>query len=164
PAGRADDATLPWRHPMPTPPTRPPLTHWRLLAPLALLLSLLLPLAGCGGGSPTGTGCKAQANSTATPGEGGGGPTAGSCSPRQMRIAYGVQSLCEQGYTGAGQTVVLIESFGSPRLQPDVDDFSKRFNLPPIKLDIRAPIGVKPFDSQNQDMVGWAVETTLDAE
>src|SRR5918912_2508447 len=34
--------------------------------------------------------------------------------PHQFRVAYGVESLVEQGFTGKGQTVVDIVSFGSP--------------------------------------------------
>src|SRR5262249_34728450 len=37
--------------------------------------------------------------------------------PQSMRDVYGLTPLFEQGYTGKGQTVVLIESFGSPSLQ-----------------------------------------------
>src|SRR5439155_14877377 len=84
--------------------------------------------------------------------------------PHQFRVAYGVESLVEQGFTGKGQTVVDIVSFGSPTLQQDMDVFDKQFGLPPITLHIIAPIGTKPFDAKNKDMVGWAGETTLDVQ
>jgi subtilase family serine protease len=66
--------------------------------------------------------------------------------------------------TGKGQTVVIIDSFGSPTLQQDLDVFSDKFNLPKTTVKVLAPLGTKPFDSIDDDMTGWAVETTLDVE
>jgi subtilase family serine protease len=83
--------------------------------------------------------------------------------PRQMRIAYGVESLCQQGYTGKGQTVILIESFGSQTIQADLDTYSRRFNLPLTTVDVRAPLSSTPIRGA-EDAGGWAVETTLDVE
>ncbi|GAC1657847.1 MAG: hypothetical protein NVS4B7_03970 [Ktedonobacteraceae bacterium] len=84
--------------------------------------------------------------------------------PHQFQVAYGVTSLINQGFTGKGQTVVDIVSFGSPTLQQDMDIFDKRFGLPDIKLQIIAPLGTKTFDPTNKDMAGWASETTLDVQ
>src|SRR5690242_14041381 len=64
--------------------------------------------------------------------------------PRSMRMAYGVESLMQRGFTGKGQTVVDIVSFGSPTLQQDMDVFDRQFNLPSVKLQVIAPIGTKP--------------------
>src|SRR5437660_2131610 len=84
--------------------------------------------------------------------------------PHQCRVAYGVESLIERGFTGKGQTVVDIVSFGSPTLQQDMDVFDHQFNLPSIKLQVISPIGTKQFDPSNKDMAGWAAETTLDVQ
>ena len=84
--------------------------------------------------------------------------------PHQLRLAYGMQSLIDQGFTGKGVTVVDIVSFGSPTLQQDMDMFDQQFNLPPIQIQIMAPIGTKPFDPTSTDMQGWASETTLDVQ
>src|SRR5579859_995016 len=84
--------------------------------------------------------------------------------PRSMRMAYGVESLMQHGYTGKGETVVDIVSFGSPTLQQDMDVFDRQFYLPPVKLQVLAPIGSKPFDPTNHDMAGWAGETELDVQ
>src|SRR6266699_4122244 len=80
--------------------------------------------------------------------------------PYDMRVAYSVQSLLERGFTGKGQTIVDIVSYGSPTLQQDMDVFDQQFNLPPIKLQIISPIGTKQVDPSNKDMSGWAAETT----
>ncbi|MGZ6283058.1 MAG: S53 family peptidase [Ktedonobacterales bacterium] len=97
-----------------------------------------------------------------TPAQEAYGPAA--FTPQQIRSAYGVTSLIEHGITGKGQTVVVIVSYGSPTLQRDLDEFSQRFNLPRVTVDIRAPIGEVPFDPSNSEMTGWAGETSLDVE
>src|SRR5713226_8324313 len=82
--------------------------------------------------------------------------------PYDFRVAYGVQSLIERGFTGKGQTIVDIVSYGSPTLQRDMDTFDKQFGLPPITIKVIAPLGVAR--STNQDMAGWAGETELDVQ
>src|SRR5581483_7814614 len=52
----------------------------------------------------------------------------------------------------------------SPTLQQDMDLFNKQYGLPPIKLQILAPLGTKPFDQHDNDMVGWAYETSEDVQ
>jgi subtilase family serine protease len=84
--------------------------------------------------------------------------------PHQFQVVYGADTLLKQGFTGKGQTVVDIVSFGSPTLQQDMNVFDQQFGLPPIQLQIVAPLGTKPFDPSNKDMVGWAGETTLDVQ
>src|SRR5436190_8161015 len=76
--------------------------------------------------------------------------------PYDMRVAYSVQSLLERGFTGKGQTIVDIVSYGSPTLQHDMDVFDQQFGLPPITLKIMSPIGTVPFDPNMKDMPGWA--------
>jgi subtilase family serine protease len=83
--------------------------------------------------------------------------------PHALRVAYGVQSLTEQGFTGKGQTVIDIVSFGSPTLQQDMDVFDQQFGLPPIKLQVIAPLNVPEYDPRH-DKGGWADETTLDVQ
>jgi subtilase family serine protease len=84
--------------------------------------------------------------------------------PHSMRVAYGMESLIEQGFTGKGETVVDIVSYGSPTLQQDVDTFDRQFGLPPITIQVQAPIGTAKPDPTNKDIAGWAEETTLDVE
>src|SRR5712691_4154768 len=84
--------------------------------------------------------------------------------PRSMRVASGVESLMQRGFTGKGQTVVDIVSFGSPTLQQDMDVFDRQFYLPPVTIKVFAPLGSVPFDPANKDMNGWAAETELDVQ
>src|SRR5437588_11330926 len=147
---------------------------------LFVLLTLLLLLAACsmpgstGGTTPPGTSHSSPTPVPTKPVP----PQVDTCpqlngypasitycyTPHQYRVTYGVESLVERGFTGKGQTIVDIVSFGSPTLQQDMDVFDHQFNLPPIKLQVISPIGTRPFDPSNKDMAGWAAETTLDVQ
>jgi subtilase family serine protease len=82
-----------------------------------------------------------------------------------LRVAYSVQSLIERGFTGKGQTIVDIVSYGSPTLQQDMDTFDQQFGLPSITIKILAPLGTQPVDHPApKDLAGWADETTLDVQ
>ncbi len=84
--------------------------------------------------------------------------------PQVFRVAYGVDKLIQEGFTGKGQTVIDIVSFGSPTLQKDMDVYDKQFGLPAVDLQVIAPLTkVKTYDP-NGDRGGWAGETTLDVE
>ena len=85
--------------------------------------------------------------------------------PYDMRVAYNEQSLLAKGYTGKGQTVVDIVSYGSPTLQQDMNTFDQQFGLPPITIKILSPLGTQPVDHPSaKDLGGWAEETTLDVQ
>ena len=85
--------------------------------------------------------------------------------PYDMRVAYSVQSLLERGFTGKGQTIVDIVSYGSPTLQQDMDTFDQQFGLPPITIKVLSPFGTQPTDHPApKDLAGWAGETTLDVQ
>ncbi|HET8852258.1 MAG TPA: S53 family peptidase [Ktedonobacteraceae bacterium] len=140
-----------------------------LLVILCLLLAACSPLGGIGGGSTTPTTVVPTHAPTLPPGTKTGTCPAdlsqsSSCqTPHSLRVAYGVESLVEHGFTGKGQTVVDIVSFGSPTLQKDVDAFDQQFGLPPIKIQIISPIN-EPESDPNKDKPGWGQETTLDVE
>ncbi len=151
--------------------------NWQQLSRLALmLLTLLLTACANTGVSTSTTPTPAKPSPTANVVLSPTGATDATTCPAQlkiratcqtpysMRAAYGMQSLIAQGMTGKGQTVVDIVSFGSPTLQQDMDAFDRQFGLPPITLQIVAPIGTAKIDPANSDMSGWAEETTLDVE
>jgi subtilase family serine protease len=80
-----------------------------------------------------------------------------------MRTAYGIEPLIQRGYTGKGQTIVDIVSFGSPTLQHDIDVFDRQFGLPPITVEQISPLHESAYDPRG-DRPGWGDETTLDVE
>ena len=143
---------------------------------LLLLMTACSPLGdNTGNGTTPTTGQKSTPVGTADTSSGtptqddtcpipGFDPSRGTClTPHQLRLAYGVESLIEHGYTGAGQTIIDIVSFGSPTLQQDMDAFDQKFGLPPIKIQVISPIN-EPISDPNNDRGGWAGETELDVQ
>lgn len=129
---------------------------------LSLLVAVLLALGAC---APSSTTQRRQVQTTPS------APTATvdpkavfAYSPQQFRAIYGLDKVIAQGHTGAGQTVVVVVSYGSPTLQQDLAVFDQRFNLPPLNLQVLAPLGTVPYDPANSEMRGWQGETTLDVE
>jgi len=86
-------------------------------------------------------------------------------SPQELRKAYGLTSAIDNGITGKGETIALIESFGSPTALEDLKKFDKDYGLPdPPSFEQIAPIGSVPFDPKTHGFVGWALETSLDVQ
>lgn len=86
-------------------------------------------------------------------------------SPIQYRNAYGLTTLDRQGVTGAGRTIAVVDAFGSPTIQQDLDAFDTDFGLPHTDVQIIQPAGSLPsFDPADLDQQDWAFETTLDVE
>lgn len=86
-------------------------------------------------------------------------------SPQEIRNAYDVTPVLNGGYTGKGQTIVIIDSFGSPTIQSDLKTFDAGYGLPdPPSFTILAPLGKIAYNPASTDMQGWAFETTLDVE
>ncbi len=84
--------------------------------------------------------------------------------PEQFRKAYGIDKLHQRGLTGKGQTIIFADSFGSPTLQKDLDHFSEAYNLPKTAIEFIYPNGEFVNTLTSADEVGWAQETTLDAQ
>ena len=90
---------------------------------------------------------------------------AGGLTPEQVRAAYDTGPLLTQGVTGKGQTIVIVDSFGSPTIAADLAHFDRHFGLTaPPSLRVIQPAGrvsaYRPTDSRTT----WAAETTLDVE
>jgi subtilase family serine protease len=87
-------------------------------------------------------------------------------SPLQIETAYQTPSLYRKGVTGTGETIALVDSYGSPTIQSDLATFDAAYGLPaPPSFSIITPAGkIPPFDPTNSTMVGWAEETSLDVE
>ena len=50
--------------------------------------------------------------------------------PAQIQKAYDINPLYKQGLDGAGTTIVIVDSFGSPTIQADLATFDADFGLP----------------------------------
>jgi subtilase family serine protease len=88
--------------------------------------------------------------------------------PAQFQTAYDLRPLYRDGFDGRGRTIVIVDSFGSPTIEHDLKVFDQTFGLPdPPSFKIIQPAGpVPPYSTTafGGDMIGWAVETTLDVE
>ena len=84
--------------------------------------------------------------------------------PVQYRTAYDLNRLYGSGITGKGETIVIVDSFGSPTIRSDLQTFDAEFGFPNPKLTIDQFGRIPAFDPTNSTMVGWAVETSLDVE
>ena len=86
--------------------------------------------------------------------------------PGQVETAYDLGPLYARGVTGKGETIVIVDSFGSPTISHDLAVFDQQFKLPaPPSFRIITPDGKIPSWNRNDsDMTGWGGETTLDVE
>ena len=85
-------------------------------------------------------------------------------SPLQYRTAYNLGPLYRQGITGKGRTIVIVDSFGSPTIQHDLEVFDRQWGIPDTQVEVVRWGNVPVFDPPNPDHTGWAGESTLDVE
>jgi subtilase family serine protease len=84
---------------------------------------------------------------------------------RQIQQAFNLGPLYAAGTTGKGETIVIVDSFGSPTVAHDLAVFDQGSRLPaPPKLTIIQPAGQVPRYRENGNREGWAGETDLDVE
>jgi len=86
--------------------------------------------------------------------------TIGPCaySPEDVWRLYSLTNVYSAGYRGAGQTIVLVDAYGSPTLSSDLATFSSVYGLPAPSITYYASDDLDSTDA------GWAAETTLDVE
>ncbi len=85
--------------------------------------------------------------------------------PFQLQRAYNLPPLLSHGINGKGQTVVIVNSFGSPTVRADLGVFDQRFGLPaPPSFRVIQPAGPVPGYQPTANREGWAGETNLDVE
>jgi subtilase family serine protease len=80
--------------------------------------------------------------------------------PSDIRAAYNIPANA----TGAGQTIVIVDAFGSPTIQSDLHVFDQYYGLQDPTLNIFYPGGKPTFRATDSNQVGWASETSLDVE
>jgi subtilase family serine protease len=56
--------------------------------------------------------------------------------PPPVATAYNLNGLYNEGFNGAGQTIVILDWCGSSTIQSDANAFSAAYGLPPVNLDI----------------------------
>jgi subtilase family serine protease len=94
----------------------------------------------------------------------------------ELRSAYNLNSLYSAGYDGKGQTVVIVDAYGSPTIYQDLLLFIQwqntyNANLPWTSLNeiknhlkIYYPLGKPAFDATDSNQLLWSTEVTLDVD
>jgi subtilase family serine protease len=86
----------------------------------------------------------------------------------ELQTAYGLNPLYNKGLTGAGQTIVIVDAFGSNTIVADANLFSELNGLPaltPSNFAIFTPNGSATCTATNGCISGnWQFETSLDVE
>lgn len=84
----------------------------------------------------------------------------------EMQHAYGLNSLYNHGLNGAGQTIVIVDAYGSNTIVDDANLFSSLNGLPQLtssNFTVYTPGG--PVNCAADCIAGnWQFETTLDVE
>jgi subtilase family serine protease len=90
---------------------------------------------------------------------------AGGLTPAQIAAAYDTGPLAARGIVGTAQTIVIVDSFGSPTIAADLSRFDRQFGLaPPPSFRVIQPAGRVPKYRATANRITWAAETTLDVE
>lgn len=138
----------------------------RRAATAAVTSGLLLLGLGCSaqGSQPAQHSARPSRTPAQSRHENVGRPLAG-LTPAQIERAYNLGPLRKRGLDGAGQTIVIVDSFGSPTIAHDLAAFDSAFGLrAPASLRVIQPVGPVPAYQPTSDRTGWAGETTLDVE
>jgi subtilase family serine protease len=98
--------------------------------------------------------------------------------PFQLQRAYNLAPLFSRGINGRGETIVIVDAFGSPSIASDLQTFDSETGLPnPPSFQVITPEGpitttpstcTSTFSPTGPDLCsdyyGWTDETSLDVE
>jgi len=96
----------------------------------------------------------------------------------QFQRAYDLAPLFSKGINGRGETIVIVDAFGSPSIASDLQTFDSQMGLPnPPSFQVITPEGPITTNPSNctstysptgpdlcSDYYGWTDETSLDVE
>ncbi|HKB20189.1 MAG TPA: S53 family peptidase [Gaiellaceae bacterium] len=103
--------------------------------------------------------------------------------PQALQSAYNVGPLYQQGYTGKGMTIAIVDSYGSDTMAHDLHVFNQAFGLQPMcgEEGVTCTAGMPTFSelalngspetkaqpgkgTHLEDKSAWALEVALDVE
>lgn len=103
--------------------------------------------------------------------------------PQSVRAAYHVQPLYDRGLDGHGQTIAIVDSYGSDTIEHDLHVYNQAFGLPAMcgEEGITCQPGMPTFNrlavqgspattpqpgsgTKQEDKSAWALEVSLDVE
>ncbi len=93
-------------------------------------------------------------------------PAKATCGYTAHAIAaqYGLPAVYKAGYRGQGQTIVLVDAYGSPTIQADANTFASQMGLPPLTAANFQTVYPDGPPIANPYPTGWPVEVSLDVE
>ena len=96
-------------------------------------------------------------------------PSGNVLTPWNLYDYYGFNNIIEGSHdslnnSGYGQTIAIINAYGSPYIQSDLDYFCQEIGIPSTNIEIYYPLGQPFFGSYSDTKLSWAMETTLDVQ
>jgi len=104
-------------------------------------------------------------------------------SPRSVRAAYDIQPLYDKGLDGRGQTIAIVDSYGSDTIEHDLHVYDTTWGLPAMcgeegvtcqpnmpafsRLAVQGSPATNPQPGNGtgqEDKTAWALEVSLDVE
>jgi subtilase family serine protease len=86
--------------------------------------------------------------------------------PKEVQTAYGLNGVYSKGWDGTGQTIVIVDAYGSDTIRKDANIFSSIYGLPELtgsNFKIYYP-GGKVSCAASKNCGTWNTETSLDVE
>jgi parallel beta-helix repeat protein len=84
-------------------------------------------------------------------------------SPSEIRQMYNATSLLNAGYNGTGISIAIVDAYGDPFIQQELQNFSAEFRLPLYNGTLHI-IPVGPYNASEGILTEWNVEIALDVE
>ncbi len=85
-------------------------------------------------------------------------------SPSHLKDAYSFPTKGRNAATGDGQTIVIVEAYGSPTIEKDLAQFDAENGLPDPPSFTTVVQQTPVTDVGSDDFAHWAIETSLDVE
>ena len=158
---------------MPSNHPKPRLRRHRIAMAAAAPVTLAAVLLPAGSPASAGTAAPDPTQACVTPAPVSTFPLLHCYTPSGIYGAYGIDAVHSAGYRGAGQTIVLVDAYGTPTGANDINFFAKTFGLPTPKFTEVYPLGMPDYNqapakgnglSGPASAAGWAGEATLDIE
>lgn len=85
--------------------------------------------------------------------------------PDIFHTAYQIPWTISGKPAGTGESVAIIDAYGSPTVASDLATYDSTFGLPAANLNVYYPDGAPVYNPlQNHSETGWAEETSLDVQ
>ncbi len=83
-------------------------------------------------------------------------------SPTEIKEAYNDSALTNAGYDGSGVTIAIVDAYGDPYIQQELDNYSAQFGVPSATVNVICVDG--PCNYTQGISQGWNTEIALDVE